>query len=211
MPNHLLSLLPGNFVILTHTYYFVVRFCIFILASFLVINWLRNVLMYLMKFLTEYYPFLLLLQMALQPGVGLGLRYNMPPVLSVPCSISPFNYTHLSPNVKSVILVCPGSLCLSRVFITFRGLLLGFVTIIFLQGEVVGLTHNPQPGGPGYSLLSGSSPSTCPARVALPVADATAGIALRIIWPRKPSHPALAFDKVEISWRGITHSYIQLF
>jgi hypothetical protein len=39
--------------------------------------------------------------------------------------------------------------------------------------------------------------------VALPVADATAGIALRIIWPRKPSHPTLAFDKVEIPWRGV--------
>ena len=36
------------------------------------------------------------LQMALQPGVGLGLRYNMPPGLSVPCSISPFVYPHLS-------------------------------------------------------------------------------------------------------------------
>ena len=35
-------------------------------------------------------------QMALQPGVGLGLRYNMPPGLSVPCSIWPFVYTHLS-------------------------------------------------------------------------------------------------------------------
>ena len=41
-------------------------------------------------------PYLLLLQMALQPGVGLGLLYNMPPGLSVPCSISPFVYTHLS-------------------------------------------------------------------------------------------------------------------
>ena len=43
---------------------------------------------------------------------------------------------------------------------------------------------------------------TCPARVALPVANTTAGIALRIIWPRKPSHPAVAFNKVEIPWRG---------
>ena len=34
--------------------------------------------------------------MALQPEVGLGLRYNMPPGLSVPCCISPFVYTHLS-------------------------------------------------------------------------------------------------------------------
>ena len=35
-------------------------------------------------------------QLALQPGVGLGLRYNMPPGLSVPCSASAFVYTHLS-------------------------------------------------------------------------------------------------------------------
>ena len=34
----------------------------------------------------------------------------------------------------------------------FRGLLLGFVTISFLQGEVVSLTRNPQPGGPGYPI-----------------------------------------------------------
>ena len=67
----------------------------------------------------------------------------------------------------------------------------GFITISFLQGQVVRLTPNPQPEGPGYPHSSGPSPSTCPARVALPVANATAGIALRIIWPRKPSHPAL--------------------
>ena len=45
--------------------------------------------------LTEHF-ILYPLQMALQPGVGLGLRYNMPPGLSVPCSVSPFVYTHLS-------------------------------------------------------------------------------------------------------------------
>ena len=33
--------------------------------------------------------------------------------------------------------------------------------------------------------------------MALPVANATAGIALRIIRLRKPSHPALALDKVD--------------
>ena len=32
----------------------------------------------------------------LQPGVGLGLLYNTPPGLSVPCSVSPFIYSHLS-------------------------------------------------------------------------------------------------------------------
>ena len=34
--------------------------------------------------------------MALQPGVGLGLLYNTPPGLSIPCSPSPFVYSHLS-------------------------------------------------------------------------------------------------------------------
>ena len=38
----------------------------------------------------------ILLQMVLQPGVGLGLLFNMPSGLSVPCSISPFVYTRLS-------------------------------------------------------------------------------------------------------------------
>jgi len=43
----------------------------------------------------------------------------------------------------------------------------------------------PQTGGPGYPL-SGSSPLTCLAWEALPVAYATASIALRIIWSHKP-------------------------
>jgi hypothetical protein len=47
--------------------------------------------------------------------------------------------------------------------------------------------------------------------VALPVAIATAGIALRIIWARKPSHPGLAFDKVEIQWRGEPSPYTAIF
>jgi hypothetical protein len=36
--------------------------------------------------------------------------------------------------------------------------------------------------------LSGSLPLTCPAWEALPVAYATASIALRIMWPHKPHH-----------------------
>jgi hypothetical protein len=54
--------------------------------------------------------------------------------------------------------------------------------LLFLRGEVVGLTPNLQPGGPGYPVLSGSSsPLTCPAWETLPIDSyATAGIALRI-------------------------------
>ena len=47
------------------------------------------------SYLAQFF-FLLLLQMALQPGVGLGLLYNIPPGLSDPCSVSPFVYTDLS-------------------------------------------------------------------------------------------------------------------
>ena len=36
---------------------------------------------------------MIFLQMALQPGVGLGLLYNMPPGLSVPCSLSLHSFT----------------------------------------------------------------------------------------------------------------------
>jgi len=34
--------------------------------------------------------------MALQPGVGLGLLYNTPLSLSIPCSVFPFVYSYLS-------------------------------------------------------------------------------------------------------------------
>ena len=66
----------------------------------------------------------------------------------------------------------------------------GFVTVFFLWGGVVSLTPNPQPGEPGYPFLSGSSPLTCLAWEALPVAYATTSIALGIIWPHKPHYYA---------------------
>jgi hypothetical protein len=42
--------------------------------------------------------------------------------------------------------------------------------IVFLRREVVSITPNPQPGGPGYPSSSGSYPFTFPAWVPLPVA-----------------------------------------
>ena len=47
---------------------------------------------------------------------------------------------------------------------------------------------NPHPGGPGYPFLSGSSPLTCLAWEALPVAYTTASIALWTIQPHKSNH-----------------------
>ena len=41
--------------------------------------------------------------MALQPGVGLVLLYNTPPSLSVPCSVSPFIYSHL-PQIRGHVI-----------------------------------------------------------------------------------------------------------
>jgi hypothetical protein len=61
-------------------------------------------------------------------------------------------------------------------------------TISFLLCGVVSPTPNPKPGGPGYPFLSGSSPLTCLAWEALPVAHATASIALGIMWPHKPNN-----------------------
>ena len=49
-------------------------------------------------------------------------------------------------------------------------------------------TPNPQPGVPGYPLLSGSSPLTPLELKTLPVAYATTSIALGFIRPRKPLH-----------------------
>jgi hypothetical protein len=39
----------------------------------------------------------------LQPGVGFGLHYNTYPSLSIPCSISPFVYSHLSQVRRHII------------------------------------------------------------------------------------------------------------
>ena len=82
------------------------------------------------------------------------------------------------------------------------------VTIVFFYWvSLLASRSTPNLEDQGNPLSSGTSPSTCPARVALPVANATAGIALRIIWPRKPSHPTLDFHKVEIPWRGICMNF----
>jgi hypothetical protein len=84
------------------------------------------------------------------------------------------------------------------------GLLVRFRNNIFLRGGVVNLTPNPQPGGPGYPFLSGSSPLTCLAWETLPLAYATASIALGIMWTHKPRH----YTKVGIPSGGI---YIYIY
>jgi hypothetical protein len=80
-----------------------------------------------------------------------------------------------------------------------------FVTISILLCGVVSPKPNPQPGGSGYPFLSASSPLTCLAWEALPVAYATASIALGIMWPHKPHH----YVKVLIpsGGRGVTLNY----
>jgi hypothetical protein len=44
---------------------------------------------------------------ALQPGVGLGLHYNTTPSLSIPRSISPFVYSHLSQVRRHLVFGLP--------------------------------------------------------------------------------------------------------
>ena len=90
----------------------------------------------------------------------------------------------------------PSCLCQIRLPESFRkylflilpGLIVGFRNKLLLRCGVVGLTPNTQPGGPGYSFSSGSSPLNSLAWAALPVAYATASITLGFIGPRKPLH-----------------------
>jgi hypothetical protein len=101
---------------------------------------------------------LLLLPLALQPTVGFGLSNKILPFFPICHQLSPSSL-----NSSSFFL-----------FSTF-------VTISFLLCGVVGPTPNPKPGGPGYPFLSGSSPLNYLALEALPVAYATASIALGIM------------------------------
>jgi hypothetical protein len=80
------------------------------------------------------------------------------------------------------------------------------IFVFFFRGRVVGPAPNPQPGGPGYPFLSGSSPLTCLAWKALPVAYATASIALGFMWPRKPHR----YVKVGIPSGGGGHNALAL-
>jgi len=89
---------------------------------------------------------------------------------------------HASENASRATVKLPGcpynpsSLNLSSLFLCST-----FVTVSFLLCGVVNPTPNLQPGGPGYTLLSGSSPLTCLAWEAVPVAHASTSIALGII------------------------------
>jgi hypothetical protein len=138
------------------------------------------------------------LPLALQPTVDFGLLKNTAPFFPILHQLSPSSHTqHLkipfyfllnSPqyfkswktpcNYQNIYLVLfhPSSLNLSSLFLCST-----FITISFLLRRVVNPMPNPQPGGPVYPFLSGSSPLTYLAWGALPVAYATTSIALRIM------------------------------
>jgi hypothetical protein len=101
---------------------------------------------------------LLLLPLALQPAVGFGLSNKILPF---------FPICHQLP---------PSSLNPSSFFLYST-----FVTIKFLLCGIFSPTPNRQPGGPAYPFLSVSSPLTCLACEARPVAYATASRALGIM------------------------------
>jgi hypothetical protein len=91
---------------------------------------------------------------------------------------------------------------LFHLFFILPRLIVGFRHKLFLRCGVVSPMPNPQPGGAGYHFSSGSSPLTCLAWEALPVAYATASIALGFMWLRKPLH----YVKVGISSGGLWES-----
>ena len=94
---------------------------------------------------------------ALQPFVSLGLLNNQSPLLSVFRLLCPLLYLHYFHHLFHLFLILPR-------------LIVGFRNKLFFRCEVVSPTPNPQPGGPGYPFSSGSSPLTCLAWEALPVA-----------------------------------------
>jgi hypothetical protein len=93
----------------------------------------------------------------------------------------------LSNNILPFFPIChqlsPPSLNLSSFFLCSN-----FVTVSFLLCGVVSPTPNPNLEDQGIPFLSRSSPLTCLAWEALPVASVTANIALGIMWPHKPHH-----------------------
>ena len=89
--------------------------------------------------------FLLLLFLALQSLVDLSFFHNCPLLFQV------LRLTSLIPYIGKSLLML-GCLCCFQLQKVFK------IHIIFLWGGVVSLMPNPKPGGPGYPVLSGSSP-----------------------------------------------------
>jgi hypothetical protein len=103
-------------------------------------------------------------------------HWHYSPLWALACRTRPF-HCFLSPTLYIIVK----SIQLFPLF-DFRN------NKFFLLCGVVSPKPNHQPGGPGYPFLSGSSPLTCLASEALPVAYATASIALGITWLHKPHH-----------------------
>jgi hypothetical protein len=104
-------------------------------------------------------------------------------LLPLPLALQPFHFFLSVTNSLHHHQMYPAFPCFD-----FRNNKFDFRNNKFLLCGVVSPTPNPQPVGPGYPFLSGSSPLTCLTWEARPVAYATASIALGIMWPHKP-HP----------------------
>jgi hypothetical protein len=111
---------------------------------------------------------LILLPLALQPTVGFGLSKNILPSFPICHQLSP---SSLNP---SSFFFCST-----------------FVTISFYCVGLSAPRQTPNLEDQDIPFLSRSSPLTCLAWEALPVAYATASIALGIMWPHKPHHYAI--------------------
>jgi hypothetical protein len=120
---------------------------------------------------------LLLLPLALQPTVDFGLSNKILPCFPICHQLSP---SSLNP---SSFFLCST-----------------FVTVSFYCVRLLAPRQSPT-WRTRASFSSGSSPLTCLAWDALPVAHATASIALGIMWPHKPHH----YVKVGIPSGGINN------
>jgi hypothetical protein len=116
-------------------------------------------------------------------ATALGEPWRPQQPVSIALCLSSSLSTALSSLLSSLLQHCPNiPSChyqiripsffrhLFHFFLIIPRLIFGFRNKLFLRCGVVSPTPNPQYGGPGYPFSSGSSPLTCLAWEALPVA-----------------------------------------
>ena len=116
--------------------------------------------------------------------VTLQLFYDSPSSISILSFYPPTSNTHLShviihkPNLKS-ILRHPGCCQVICIAFPFRQ----FSTVVLTKDEVVSLTTNPNPGGPGFRVscpLETGKPDYPPPPPQVPGSSGTSGLPLSV-------------------------------
>ena len=104
-------------------------------------------------------------------------------------------------------LVNPCSCCLVFVVSVWFPILEVSQQMKVLQGEIISLTPNPQPRGPGYPFLLGSSPLTCLENYAIPVVSLPPG---QFSGSFDPTSPTTTSKQGYLQWGATVTKMFQL-